>query len=115
MSEPEKLILSVATNEGAIDVVAYLPFAGAEFCAHRHVTIGAIWCVSHVRTSLKLPIDEQGTKEAAIDLARRLSEQCPSAKLIEWAGENDGYHGLVTGPKSDLAAEVKAVIEAEAA
>lgn len=112
---PTKFIFEVTTNTGHQDAVGYLPFDGAEFCAHRHLTEPSLWVVSHVRTTLKLPIDACGTEDEAVALAGLLSKGCPSAKAVEWDGTQEGTLGKASGPVMQLAAEVKAIVAARAA
>jgi hypothetical protein len=110
-----KFIFAVKTLSGGdCEVVGYLPFEGAEFCAHRHLEEFGLWNVAHARTSLRLPIGSLGSCDEAVALAKKLSERCPSAREIGWDGSNNGEIGHASGPVKALAAEVKAVL-AEAA
>lgn len=113
MADPIKFIFPIQCTTEVVDVVAYLPFDGAEFCVHRHLNDIELWNVTHTRTGLKLPIDASGSQADALDLASRLSAGCPSATSIVWDGaSDDGKHGKAAGPIKQLAAEVRAVLAA---
>lgn len=110
MTDPIKFILEIRTKTDPFFTVGFVPFEGAEFCAHRHIEEPMLWNVTHARTSLKLPIQSFGALTEAMDLARKLSEQCPAAADVTWDGTAEGDLGKASGPVAALARQVKAVL-----
>lgn len=111
--EPIKFIFTlIGAKEVKTDIVGYLPFEGAEFCAHRDTWNPDEWRIAHVRTTFRVPGCFPANMGEAVTLAERLSRGCPSASKIERVPGNDGSLGFHSGPTAKLRAEVLAVLEA---
>lgn len=113
MADPIKFIFTlIGAGEIETEIVGYLPFEGAEFCAHRHAGDPDEWRIAHVRTTFRVPRCNPLSLEDAVALAGRLSLGCPSAAHIRREPGNDGLTGFHSGPTDALKAEVLAVLEA---
>lgn len=93
---------------------AWLPFEGAEFAAHRGVSVVDfdLWRVSHVRTTMAIPGTTFLARKNALEIAEKLSLSCPAASQVEFDDTVParGRHGATTGPMAALARQIKSSI-----
>lgn len=103
--------LEIFGHRETFKVKAYEPYPGAPFVAHR--SLGrADWVVAHKGSTYIVARPVNNTRKQALEVAKRLSDGCPSAANVAFEISPKGrpVPGNLTGPYEQMRAEILAVL-----
>jgi hypothetical protein len=103
--------LEIFGHRETFKVTAYEPYPGAPFVAHR--SLGrADWVVAHKGSTYIVARPVNNTRKQALQVAQKLSENCPSAPEVTMGMDANGRPtaGDLVGPLSQMQAEILAVL-----
>lgn len=102
-----KVFTFTVRGRETFDVEAYEPCEGATFVAHRSRGGKGRWLVTHRGTTWIAHQPDINTRRAALDIAQRLHDGCPSAGKVK--PSSDGKS--ITGPHQKLRGEIIEVLK----
>lgn len=89
-------------------VDAYEPYPEAAFVVHRSLGSRGEWVVAHRGSTHVARRPDSNTRKAALELAKWLSDECPSAYSVRMGCGEDGEpdSSNLVGPVEEMRAEI---------
>lgn len=78
----KKRKIEIRTNVGSISIDAFSEKAADLFVTHQRFPHGEDWVITHIVAGLAIPRFSAKSRSRALEIAGRLSRECPAAKDI---------------------------------